>query len=206
MRKVFLVVLGFCVAGGLFAQSIISRPVSELNDVLENGQAALTANGNGGSSGMVINGHLRNITSGELRINTSINRGIYFKNSGAGQNMIATRIYLKGGQYYSDGSHEFIVLQSQENTEVSFIAFCANLERSNPSPEESFSSDTMPAELQTMAAKINRYLDEHPSDENQTIVAQLALWRSQGKTWNEIGEHFGFTQSDWDTAGVIINY
>jgi hypothetical protein len=206
VRKAFLAVLGFCVVGNLFTQSISERPLSELNDVLENGQASLTANGNGGSSGMVVNGHLRNVTSGELRVNIAINRGIYFKNSGAGQNMIATRIYLKGGRYYSDGSRKFIVLQAQENAEVSFIAFCANLERSNPSSEESFSSDTMPAELQTLAPKINRYLDEHPADENQNTVAQLALWRSQGKTRNEIEKHFEFTQSDWDSAGVILNY
>jgi hypothetical protein len=206
VRKVFLVILGFCITGGLFAQSIIGRPVSELNDVLKNGQAALTASGNGGSSGMVINGYLRNITARELRVNTSINQGIYLKNSGTGQDMVATRIYLKGGQYYSDGLGKFIVLQPQENAEISFIAFCANLERSNPSSEESFSSDAMPAELQAIAAKINRYLDEYPSDENQNTVAQVALWRSQGKTRNEIGEHFRFTQSDWDTAGVILNY
>jgi hypothetical protein len=206
MRKIFLAVLLFCIASSLFAQSIIERPVSELNDVLKNGQAALTAKGNGGSSGMVINGHLRNITSRELRVNTSINRGIYFKNSGAGQNMVATQIYLKGGRYSSDGLREFIVLQPQENVEVSFIAFCANLERDNPSSEESFSNDTMPAELQAIAAKINRYLDEHASDENQNTVAQVALWRSQGKTRNEIGEHFRFTQSDWDTAGLVLDY
>ncbi|MDR0450265.1 MAG: hypothetical protein LBH26_03270 [Treponema sp.] len=204
MRRVFLVILVLCAAGSLFPQA--DKPLQELNDILKNGQAALTARGNGGSSGMVINGYLRNTTSAEIWLDTFINRGIYLINSGAGQNMLATRIYLRGGQYYSDGSREFIILPAREDVEVSFIAFCANLERSNPSSEESFSSDAMPAELQAMAAKINRYMDEHPSGENQSTVAQLALWRSQGKTRNEIGEHFRFTQSDWDSAGLILAY
>jgi hypothetical protein len=204
MRKAVLCVLLFSVVNNLFAQT--STSVQELNDALKNGQAVLTANGNGGSSGMAVNGYLWNVTSGELRIDVYINEGLYLRNSGAGQNMVATRIYLKGGRYFSDGLRDFITLGPQENTEVNFMAFCANLERDNPSPGESFSSDPMPSDLQTIAAKINRYVDEHPDDENTAVAAQVALWRSQGKTWDEIGEHFRFTQNDWNNAGVILNY
>jgi hypothetical protein len=57
-----------------------------------------------------------------------------------------------------------------------------------------------------MAEKINRYMREYPGDEDMIVVAQLALWRSQGKTMDEIREHFLFTQPDWDRAGLILNY
>jgi hypothetical protein len=181
----------------------------ELNDLIESDQVALTAKGTGGSSGMVVNGYVRYSMPREFFISALINRGIYLKNSGAGQNMIAIQIYYKGGQYFSDGSRKFIAVQPQENAEIRFIAFCADLERDNPSLEESFAIDTMPAELQTITANITRYLEENPSNENRNTVAQIALWRSQGKTWSEIKEirrYFRFTQSDWDSSSILLNY
>jgi hypothetical protein len=204
MRKVFFVIFVSGILNGLFAQT--SSSVRELNDLLRDGQVILRVNGNGGSSGMVIDGFLRNSNSGELWIDIDIKQGLYLKNSGAGQNMVATQIYLEGGRYSFDGSRNFIVLSPREDAAVSLVAFCANLERDNPSSEESFIRDVMPQELQTMAENINRYMREHPDDENVVVVAQLALWRSQGKTMDEIGEHFLFTQDDWDSAGVLLNY
>jgi hypothetical protein len=204
MRRVLcFFVIAFTAINGLLAQS---AGVRELNDVLADGQAELTANGNGGSSGMVVHGFLRNLTSGELRININIDRGLYLVNSGSGQNMVGTRIYLEGGRYFSNGSQEFIRLQPEAETAVTFMAFCANLERDNPSAAESFSTGVMPADIRTMAAKINRYLKEHPDDGNAGIVAQLALWQSQGKTRAEVVEHFRFTEDDWDNAGVLLGY
>ena len=205
-KSVSMLVLFILVTAGSFAQT--GTAVYDLNDAIRNGYARLTANGNGASSGMAVDGFLRNLTSIELRINIYIEQGIYLvnSNSGKGQNMLGTQIYLKGGKYNSDGTRYFIVLQPQANMEVSFMAFCANLELSNPSSSESFSIGNIPAEIATIAAKINRYLREHPKDKNRGIVAQVALWRSQRKTWSEISEYFDFTQADWDNASMLINY
>jgi hypothetical protein len=204
MKKNILVLVLFVLATAVsFAQT--GTAVQDLNDAIRNGQARLTANGNGGSSGMAVEGFLRNLTSGELRININIDMGIYLVNSGKGQNMVGTQIYLKGGKYSSDGTRSFIVLQPRANMEVNFLAFCADLELGNPSSGESFSIDSMPAEIGTIAAKINRYEREHP-DENLVTIAQVALWRSRGKTWSEISRYFRFTQNDWDNASVLLNY
>ena len=70
--------------------------------------------------------------------------------------MLGTRIYLKGGIYSSEGIRKFITLKRGLRTEVSFIAFCANMERDNPSSNESFSIGSMPFDISTVAAKINR--------------------------------------------------
>ncbi|MDR2767299.1 MAG: hypothetical protein LBB82_03120 [Treponema sp.] len=204
MYKVFLVVFTFSLVNSLFAQN--SPPVRELNDVLETGQATLTAAGNGNSSGMAVNGYLQNRTTGELRISIYLKQGLYLRNSGPGQNMVATKIYLKGGRYLSDGQSSFIVLGARESMEVDFLAFCANLERDNPSLGESFSKGAMPSKLRTIAEKINKYMDEHPDDEDTVTIAQLALWRHQGETRDEISEHFRFTQNDWDKASILLNY
>jgi hypothetical protein len=203
MYKVLVYILVFSVVPNLFAQT--NTAVQELNELLEDGRVTLRANGKGSSSGMAAAGYLQNSTSGELRINIYIQQGLYLRNSGAGQNMVASQIFLKGGQYFSDGLNNFILLGPRENAEVDFLAFCANLERDNPSAGESFSVDAMPSELQAIAAKINAYMDEHPGDENIVTIAQLALWRYQGKTRDEIAEHFSFTQDDWDHATALLN-
>jgi hypothetical protein len=204
MYKAFLFIFVFSVVNNLFAQT--DTPVQELKALVENGQVTLTATGNGSSSGMAVTGYLRNVTPVEIRINIYIREGLYFKNSGAGQNMVASQIYLKGGRYISDGLRNFIILEPRESAEVDFLAFCANLERDNPSSGESFTTDVMPSELQTIAAKINQYMDEYPDDENIVTTAQVALWRYQGKTWDEIDEHFRFTRDDWDRAGILLDY
>jgi hypothetical protein len=200
---VVLVIFAFGTINGLFAQR---TSVQDLDNALRAGQVSLTANGNGGSSGGAVDGFLRNRTSNELWINIYIDQGVYLVNSGSGQNMVGTQIYLGGGMYSFDGSREFIILPPQTNTEVEFVAFCANLERDNPSSGENFSIGSMPSEITTMAAKINRYMREHSDDEDAIIVAQVALWRAQGKTESEIGQHFEFTPADWNNAGILLNY
>jgi hypothetical protein len=204
MYKVCIFVFVFTIVNNLFAQTAGS--IRELKDVLENGQAALTASGNGSSSGMALTGYVQNGTSSELRINIYIREGLYLRNSGAGQNMVASQIYLKGGRYVSDGLSNFIILNPRENAEVDLLAFCANLERDNPSSGENFAVDDMPSDLQTIAEKINKYMDEYPDDENIVTIAQVALWRYQGKTQNEISEHFQCTQDDWNNAGILLQY
>jgi len=202
-KSISMLILFVLVTAGSFAQT--RTAVQDLNDAIRNGQVRLTANGNGSSSGMAVNGYLRNLTTVEIRININIDFGIYLANSGQGQNMLGTQVYLKGGKYSSDGVRDFIVLQPSINMEVSFLAFCVDLERDNPSLSETFSVGGVPDEITAIAAKINRFEREHP-DEDVVTAGQLALWRSKGKTWTEISRSFKFNQNDWNNATVLLNY
>jgi len=206
MKKIIsMLVLFVLVTAGSFAQT--RTAVQDLNDAIGNGQVRLTATANGGSSGMVVNGVVRNLTTSELRIDININRGIYFVNSNIRrQNMFGTQILLKGGRYSSDGLRDFIVLPPQANTEITFLAFCANLLLDNPSSGDSFSIGNTPAGIETISAKINRYEREYPNEMNLATIAQIALWRAQSETRTEIARHFSFTQADWDKATVLLNY
>ncbi|MDR1287549.1 MAG: hypothetical protein LBK08_08080 [Treponema sp.] len=186
-------------AAGLFAQ------VQDLQDALNNRQVSLSANGSGGSSGASVTGFLQNATSGTLRINTVIRNGLYLRNEGAGQNMAATGVYLESGEYYFDGENAFIELAGKARTPVIFIAFCADFEKENPSPDESFSLAAMPGAIRAIVSKISRYMADHP-DDDAVIAAQIALWISQGETAASIGGKFAFQPEDEALAGVIAGY
>ena len=127
-RTAAVVFLTVFLAGGLFAQQVL-----DLGDLINNRQVSLSARGNGSSSGASLDGDLRNLTAGTLRINTVIRRGLFLANSGAGQNMAATGVYLGDLGYYSDGKDTFIELGRGAEISVCFIGFCVDFQKENPS-------------------------------------------------------------------------
>jgi len=183
----------------------LNQGIRQLSEVLSNGNVTLTANGNGSSSGPSINGRLRNNTSSEIRINVIITDGLYLRNSGIGQNMIATQVYLGSFEYYASGSQYYINLRPNMETSIVFIAYCANFERNNPSRQESFTTAPTPPDFQAISSRISRYMADN-FDDDETTAVQLALWRSQGKSRTEIARTFDFDDYDWNLSAAIMNY
>jgi len=192
------------VTSKIFGQSYIK--VIQLGDALSDGNVTLTARGNGSSSGSVVLGTLKNNLSNEIRINVILNGGLYLKNSGLGQNMIATKIYLSNSSYYVSGKSKFISLPANMDTQIRFTAYCADFELENPSTTENFRRVSIPSNLQSIASKISRYEADNFGNKNLVTPIQLALWRSQGVNRRDIAEKFDFTDADWDIATIIINY
>jgi hypothetical protein len=198
-KTVWAVLFTVFLSGGLFAQ------VQDLEDAINNGRVSLIARGNGSSSGASLDGSLQNSTSGTLRISTVIRRGLFLKNSGPGQDMAATGVYLSDGGYYSDGKNTYIELKPRERTPVVFIGFCADFQKENPSSGESFSVAAMPDSMQAIVGKISRYMADHP-DVDVTSAAQISLWLSRGETVSSIREKFDFGPEDEALARVISGY
>jgi hypothetical protein len=190
----------------LFGQSASVRTL-QLGDAISRGSVTLTARGNGGSSGGVVLGSLRNNTPNKIRIFVILNGGLYLSNSGSGQNMIATQIFLSDGGYYpgSGLSEKYIELSPNANTQIRFTAYCADFERENPSAQETFNNISMPSGLQSISSKISRYENDNFND-NLVVPIQLALWRSQGQSRAAIARKFNFTDADWEIATRILNY
>lgn len=206
MRKFLVFIVMFALfTFGTFGQS--SGPgVVQLRDVLNNGTVTLTASGNGDSSGFAVDGYLKNNTANKINISVIIQNGIYLKNSGRGQNMIAIQVFSSDGGYYSDGKNYFIILPSQGTVDIVFNAYCADFDLDNPSAGESFSAVSIPAGIAGIASKMSRYAaDNFDSDLDATIAMQLALWRIQGNTRAEISKKFNFDNKDWDLSTVIMN-
>ena len=101
MNKLVGLVMAFAAAmGSLSAQTV----VYDLHDEFDSGRVRLiSATGMGRSSGASVEGYLINDTAAERHVGIYLSRPIYLRNSGAGQDMIATEVYLGDGGYQSDG-------------------------------------------------------------------------------------------------------
>jgi len=200
---VLFFIMMFVLISGIFGQS--NTKVRQLKELLDNKEITINAQGNGSSSGTSILGTIMNVTPNEFHVNVIINNGIYFENSGEGQNMIATQIYLSDMSYFGDDKDFFIILRPNALTPVAFIAYCANFERSNPSAAEKFTAAPTPPNVRDISAKISRYMADN-FDTDEIIAIQLALWRTQGKSRSEISKVFEFNDSDWNLSTTIMNY
>ena len=205
MKKIIFILLLLYISINLFGQTNTGK--REFDEAIASGDMTLTANGNGSSTGMSIYGTVRNNTSNNIRIYVIIKNGIYLANSGEGQNMIATQIFLLSRQieYFIEGDEYFIDFPGSSISSVVFAAFCADYERSNPSKSENFNVAPTPQKLKEISSTISRYMADN-FDENLVIAAQLALWRSQGKSRMEIMKTFEFDDNDWNISNDIMNY
>jgi hypothetical protein len=148
---------------------------------------------------------LQNNRTRTIRISTVISGGLYLKNSGTAQNMVAVQVYFADGGYYIENDLFFIELEPNSRTPVMLIAFCADFELDNPSSGNSFRKDSMPSDLGPIAAKVSRYMADYP-DEDSVTAAQLAFWLTRGETLDSINKKFDFSADDAALARRIMNY
>jgi len=204
MRKVLALAAAFVLF--TFNVSGQSSRVVQLGEALNDGTVTLSASGNGVSSGFAVDGYLKNNTRNLININVIIENGIYLKNSGSGQDMVAIQVFLSDGGYYYEGRSKFISVPAQANIAIVFNAFCANFDLENPSREESFSVVFIPAAIRGIVSNISKYAaDIFDSDKDVTTAIQLALWRSQGNTRDEIEKKFNFDFEEWELSTAIMN-
>lgn len=187
--------------------ALAQAPISDLQTEIDSGRISVVSLlGNGNSSGMAIEGAIRNSTERSIRIATNLSRPIYLSNrsSSKSQNMIAFGLYGRDGGYYDDGTTSYIDVPANQSLDVSFIAYCADYEKENPSSSDSFSISEVPANLARAASQIAEYKRNNP-DEDIVVAAQIALWFAQGLSSKEIQTTFPFSAADEAKAIVIIS-
>jgi len=204
MRKVLALAAVFVLF--TFNVSGQSSRVVQLSEVLNDGTVTLSASGNGVSSGFAVDGYLKNNTRNMININVIMENGIYLKNSGSGQDMVAIQVFLSDGGYYYEGRSKFITVPAQANIAIVFNAFCANFDLENPSREELFSVVSIPAAIRSIASNISKYgANTFDLDRDDTTAIQMALWRHQGHTRVEIEKKFKFDFEQWELSTAIMN-
>jgi len=183
----------------LFGQAVNVR---DFNEALTSGNVTLeSANGTGYIS--TVTGRLRNNTRNEIQINVSITNGLYFVNSGAGQNMIAVAVYLEGNRFYRSGTIRYIILPANTTTNIIFVSLCADREKDAPKTNELLIRTNMPSNLQSIATRLsNYYAANYGTAVNEPI--QLALWREQRESISDIAAIYNFTAEDWTTSSNIL--
>lgn len=193
--------------GGQVSSRAPSTPTVSLHTALAAGELTLTdVRGNGGSSGAVLDGTLRNTTQRRARVSVMLNHPLYLANRTAtAQNMIATAIYERGGRYWVDDNDEpFITIPADGTTPITLNGYCLNFDLDNPAASDRLIIEPVPEDIRGIAARLLAY-ERNTLDESQSVVrAQIALWIAQGHTPAEIRERFPFTDADLDAARRVL--
>ena len=177
MKKFFAVTAAFLICVIYVSAQSAGPGIRQFGDLIGSGTVTLTATGNGVSSGFAVDGSLKNNTQNKININVNIGNGIYLKNSGKGQNMLAVQVFLSDGRYNFDGKNYFIVLPAGAVIGIVFNAFCSNFDLDNPSSGQTFTAISIPQGIKDIASRISKYAaDNLNSDADYIVAAQLALW------------------------------
>ena len=195
-----LVLAGLICGSGVSAQVAVSDLYGE---IVAGRVRLLTATGNGASSGAAVEGYLMNETATERHVGAHLTRPIYLANSGAGQDMVATAVYLGDGGYLSDGRHSFITLRPGVRTAVLFIAYCVDFDKDNPSSSDQMVVGSVPSSLVEVMRNIGAHVSANPRADI-TVAAQVAIWLAQGVDAAVILPKFGFTPADERLARILV--
>lgn len=185
-------------------QERTSQPVADLSDLVSSGTISLVrANGNGSASGNAIDALFRNNTDSPIDVDVYLREPVFFRNSGVGQNMIASMIVGADGSYMRKSDRQVVTLRPREEFNASVVAYCADFEKENPSASESFSIEQAPPHLAQVIARINAHA-RSTTNANLTVAAQLAIWMAQGEQPDVIAEKYPFTFEDEQLARQFL--
>jgi hypothetical protein len=175
-----------------------------LSSLLASGRVTFSdIRGTGASSGASLTGTLVNETGRSIDVDVHILEPVYLRNSGAGQNMVATQVYGSNGGYYVSGRGSFVTIPANGRLPVMLIAYCADFERDNPGQGERLSVATLPREIADISRKIAAFEAARPNQDTVAAV-QVALWLAQGWSPDDIRRQFDFSQAVLATAWSIL--
>jgi len=195
-----ILILGVSIASALSFSAIDFPSVLAVEDI-----RLVDIRSTGGSSGAVLRGTISQNTGSVLRVPVSFADALYLENlDESRQNMLATMILYDDGSYYYDDEGSFIEVESGSLTDVLLVGYCANFERDNPEPGDSFVVTEMPGELQTVTDNLLRYQAMH-RNEDFVVAAQVAVWLAQGKQLEDIQQVFPFTEDDEALALLLVS-
>ena len=177
--------------------SSASNRLASLNDAVDGGSVAIESmSGTGGSSGAVLNAVLVNETEIVQRILVHLDVPLFFQNRGHAQNMVATQVYGRDGKYWQrNNGVPYVEVAAGSKLPVTFIAYCADFEKDNPSFADAFDVAPLPQRVAMVMRQISAY-ETANRDVDTTKASQLALWVVQSHTLGSIGEKFRFDARD----------
>lgn len=175
-------------------------PLRSLNNLIASGSVVIQeGRGNGGSTGTVLFASIENMTEQALDVLVHFDAPLFFRNGGGGQNMLATAVYLSDGSYWRNNSGERYISigprSSSEGTQaVTFLAYCVDFEKDNPSANDPLAWADLPEHLRQVGDQMVRFEQQNP--DYQGVAPQLALWRAQGLELEEIASKFSYSNQD----------
>ena len=205
MKKLFILILLITTVIG-FAES--ANQHRDLIQVIESGDAVLTARGNGGCAGAAIEGSLTNRTAEAMLISMLISQreGFFLRNSQDGQNMIG--IAIIPARYNPESASGYLKLSPKSKTDIIILALCADFHKRNPLEEDNFSHETMPDELKDITSRINQFFINNVVNSGDLMksvkLSQIALWKFLGVSKLEMSTKFDFEEADWMAIEKVL--
>jgi hypothetical protein len=183
----------------------VNTGIIDLSSALMEGRVRLVrASGNGSSSGSAVDAVVEMDGETEQRFDVLLSKPLYLRNRGSAQNMIATEAYLDRGSYFKEGARRYITLKPGVETRLSFVAYCADFERANPTAADRFFIDRVPQDLVPVLMRIHQAARADPH-KDITAAAQAAIWMARGHSGSVIRERFELTASDEQFARNLVN-
>ena len=179
--------------------------VLPLNVAMEERRVAIeSVTGTGGSSGAVLVAVLANLTPVPQRILVHLEAPLFFRNRGQAQDMAATQVYGHDGRYWLAGDGTpYIELAVGDRLPVTFVAYCVDFDKENPSATDTFDAEPLPQAIARIMRQIGAYEAANPNV-NTTKASQLALWVAQGATTHAIADRFSFNEQDKAMMRAIL--
>lgn len=200
MPKLIIALLLFLSISHAFGQA----QTTDFYKAIQTGSISIESlRGNGSSTGMAVEGNIRNRTQRLLRISTTLLEPLYLANRGLGQNMVAFNVFEEDGSYYSDGQTSFIEVRPNDSLAIKLLAYCADYEKENPTAYDQFVVSQTPANIRNATTKILAHKRRNPNDDSIEAY-QVALWLAQGVPPDQIRETFEFTSTDEFKARRIL--
>ena len=151
-----------------------TNELKSLNDGI--GQGSITIEsvaGTGRSSGMALNAVLTNTTEMTQRIFVYLDAPLYFRNrNSAAQDMVATQVYARDGMYWRQSDHTpFIEVAAWSRLPVTFVAYCADFDKDNPSGADALDIVPVRQSIATVMRQISAY--EAANQDVDTVPIRL---------------------------------
>jgi len=135
--------------------------IYSLVDAVEQGIASTEFRGTGYCAGDSIQSRIKSEVEFEVEI--EIEPGWVLINSGSGQNMIIAE-------------ETTITLKPKAELEITIEAYCLDIEKSNPSSEETLSLQAAPGPYETQVVELMRFVRTAPRVRRSVKAVQIALW------------------------------
>ena len=186
---------------GLSASVASANPdieIIDLRDAIDSGNVELLeVQGKGYFAGPSLGAILQNHTANPLFVSTEIGNPLYFVNHSRSlrDNMIATRVFDEELQCVPHEESCFIELPAKSTTKLVLVAYSTDFEKAQAKKTDTFSLADTPKEILHAASNIAAFEAQYP-DQDLTTPSQVALWRAQGRSLDEIRHVLPFSDED----------
>ena len=171
--------------------------IESLTEALNQGQVEiLFVNGNGHSTGAILDAFLINPSQQERRFHVQLDQPFYYRNQGVGQNMLVTRVLGEQGRFWRNNENSYFAVEAgTDMVPIVLWGYCVDFEKDNPNSMEILEAGNLPFRLREIARRIAAFEETNAQLDGDLLMqaSQVALWQAQGVTLDRIQRRFQFS-------------